>query len=400
MGPKKESEAGLGCNATSKFAVLDAPGIKQPVVEDDAAGQAKGGKQGRRAKASTGPKIDETGLRIGGDSFVKRTKDPEWLKQRVAVYEKIAARRAEELGKKKPVDITVTLPDGKVLTQTKAGENFQAWKTSPYDVACAVSQGLADASTVARVTYESFVEDYSPAEDGMEGEDTLMDAMADGGVEQGAADNKVMLWDMMRPLVGPVAKLELLKFADDTDAKTVFWHSSAHMMGEALEHLYGCKLTIGSPLAGGFYYDSYMGSDVFKEDDCKSDLPLIFVCWRIQLIIIFLLQTNRSRRKLIKSSSRNRSSSAWLSPRKKAWSCSLTTLSSKRFSTPRLPMAVVRRCTNAAILLICAVDLTCRTLERLRPLPPRITRPPTGSATLTMIPFSVCMVSVSSTRSS
>ena len=77
---------------------------------------------------------------------------------------------------------------------------------------------------------------------------------------------------MLRPLVGPVSKLELLKFDDDKDAKTVFWHSSAHVLGEALEHAYGCKLTIGPPLAGGFYYDSYMGKDAFREEDCKSFL--------------------------------------------------------------------------------------------------------------------------------
>jgi threonyl-tRNA synthetase len=70
-------------------------------------------------------------------------------------------------------------------------------------------------------------------------------------------------------LVGSVSKLELLKFEDDQEAKTVFWHSSAHMLGEALEHLYGCKLTIGPPLAGGFYYDSYMGKEAFREEDCK-----------------------------------------------------------------------------------------------------------------------------------
>jgi len=103
----------------------------------------------------------------------------------------------------------------------------------------------------------------------------LMDAMADGGVETGdasAGGNKTFLWDMTRPLVGNVSKLELLKFENDQDAKTVFWHSSAHMMGEALEHLYGCKLTIGPPLAGGFYYDSYMGTgkhlETFNESDC------------------------------------------------------------------------------------------------------------------------------------
>jgi threonyl-tRNA synthetase len=116
------------------------------------------------------------------------------------------------------------------------------------------------------VTYADFVADYDKAQDGMEVEDTLSAAMADGGVESDAQENQ-LLWDMTRPLVGNVAKLELLKFEDDQDAKTVFWHSSAHMMGEALEHLYGCKLTIGPPLAGGFYYDSYMGKDAFREED-------------------------------------------------------------------------------------------------------------------------------------
>jgi threonyl-tRNA synthetase len=224
--------------------------------------------QGRRAKASTGPLMDTDKKLIGGDCFVERTKNPEWLKARDEVYAKIKARRDEELSKKTPVDITVTMPDGSVLDKDKAGAPYQAWKTTPYDVAVTISQGLADASTVARVTYEKYADDYSPAEDGMEGEDTLMEAMADISLDDGKS-TKTLLWDMLRPLVGPVVKLELLKFNDDRDAKTVFWHSSAHMLGEALEHLYGCKLTIGPPLAGGFYYDSYMGKDAFREEDCK-----------------------------------------------------------------------------------------------------------------------------------
>lgn len=226
--------------------------------------------QGRRANESSGPRMDTSEQKlIGGDSFVQRQANPEWIKQREDIYATIKARREEELAKKVAVDITVTMPDGKVLSENKEGVKYQAWKTSPYDVAATISQGLADASTVARVTYETFVDDYSPAEDGMEGEDTLMDAMADLSLDDGGASGKTMLWDMMRPLVGPVAKLEFCKFDDDRDAKTVFWHSSAHMLGEALEHLYGCKLTIGPPLAGGFYYDSYMGKDALREDDCK-----------------------------------------------------------------------------------------------------------------------------------
>jgi threonyl-tRNA synthetase len=39
----------------------------------------------------------------------------------------------------------------------------------------------------------------------------------------------------------------------------VFWHSSAHLLGQALERLYNCHLCVGPPLAdGGFYYDCAM----------------------------------------------------------------------------------------------------------------------------------------------
>jgi len=254
-------------------------------------GGGGGGGQGRRAKASTGPKIQGAGakLSIGGDSFVKRTENPEWLRARVAEYDAIRARRQAELEAKRPVPVKVTMPDGSVLERSKDGTPYMAWRTTPYDVAATISQGLADAAQVARVSYSGFVDDYDLSEDGMDGVDTLMDAMADLnlGLDDGddtrqgeskAASEHVMLWDMTRPLVGDVSKLELLKFENDRDAKTVFWHSSAHIMGEALEHLFGCKLTIGPPLAGGFYYDSYMGTgEALREEDCTSRLRLF--CW-------------------------------------------------------------------------------------------------------------------------
>ena len=41
----------------------------------------------------------------------------------------------------------------------------------------------------------------------------------------------------------------------------VFKHSSAHILGAALEQLYGAHLCIGPPLENGFYYDSYMGEE-------------------------------------------------------------------------------------------------------------------------------------------
>lgn len=296
-GGSESNDNKFQVNATPKWSVIDLEGITQPTVvvrtetqETAAASTAKTGAQGRRAKASTGPKMDATTpTSIGGDSFVQRTANPSWLKDRVRVYDDIKQRRQAELDTKRPVEITVTMPDGTVLTHTKDADHptpFLAWKTTPYDVAVCISQGLADAATVARVTYATMADDYSPYEDGMEGEDMLADAMADGGVETSTSTTTTtFLWDLTRPLVGSVAKLEFLKFEDDVDAKTVFWHSSAHMMGEAMEHLYGCKLTIGPPLAGGFYYDSYMGqNDAFREEDCTF---MLLILW-LMVFIIYL----------------------------------------------------------------------------------------------------------------
>ena len=209
------------------------------------------------------------------------------------VYAAIAARRAEERSAKAPTAISVTMPDGTVLTANKkTGAPFQSWTTSPYDVAASISQGLADSSIVARVTYADYVDDYDAAQDGVGGGDVLMgeggdddddeadaggngeEQVGDAAAAAGAAAGRIkpVLWDLTRPLVGNVARLELLKFDADADAKTAFWHSSAHILGEALEHLYGCRLTIGPPLAGGFYYDSYMGTGgdgTLKDDDYK-----------------------------------------------------------------------------------------------------------------------------------
>ena len=266
----------LTLQKTAKFAVLDVPGIVQPKGDTAAPAKTVAKKGGGRATASLGPRVEEgSSAHIGGESFTVRTKNPEWLKTRVGVYDAIASRRAEELANKVPVAISVTLPDGNALSANKAGEAYMAWNTSPYEVACTISQGLADSAIVARVTYEDYVKDYDLAEDGMEGEDLMEDSLELDTPSE--ANAKATLWDMSRPLVGNVSKLEFLKF-DDSDAKTVFWHSTAHMLGEALEHTVGSRLTIGPPLKGGFYYDSYMGAqETISEEDCECRVKLTSV---------------------------------------------------------------------------------------------------------------------------
>lgn len=61
------------------------------------------------------------------------------------------------------------------------------------------------------------------------------------------------VWDLERPLEED-STLELLDFEND-EAKQVFWHSSAHVLGEACENQYGAHLCFGPPTDDGFFYD-------------------------------------------------------------------------------------------------------------------------------------------------
>ncbi|MBN4057974.1 threonine--tRNA ligase [Olleya sp. AH-315-K02] len=57
----------------------------------------------------------------------------------------------------------------------------------------------------------------------------------------------------------------------DDEGKKVFWHSSAHVLAQALEELYsGIKLTIGPAIENGFYYDVDFGEHVVSDKDFKS----------------------------------------------------------------------------------------------------------------------------------
>ncbi|XP_065166808.1 threonine--tRNA ligase 1, cytoplasmic isoform X2 [Atheta coriaria] len=136
---------------------------------------------------------------------------PQFIQDRLVLWDKLKAQYDEELANKPQNPIQVTLPDGKVIDAT-------SWKSTPYDIAKGISQGLADNAVISKVN----------------------------GV----------LWDLDRPLEDS-CKLELLKF-DDSEAQAVFWHSSAHVMGEAMERIYGGHLCYGPPIDSGFYYDMFL----------------------------------------------------------------------------------------------------------------------------------------------
>uniref|UniRef100_A0A287DC88 threonine--tRNA ligase n=1 Tax=Ictidomys tridecemlineatus TaxID=43179 RepID=A0A287DC88_ICTTR len=151
---------------------------------------------------------------------------PEYINTRLEMYNKLKAEHDSILAEKAEKDskpIKVTLPDGKQV-------NAESWKTTPYQIACGISQGLADNTVIAKV-------------------------------------NKVV-WDLDRPLEGDCT-LELLKFEDE-EAQAVYWHSSAHIMGEAMERVYGGCLCYGPPIENGFYYDMYLEEGGVSSNDFSS----------------------------------------------------------------------------------------------------------------------------------
>lgn len=61
------------------------------------------------------------------------------------------------------------------------------------------------------------------------------------------------LWDLSRPLEENCTVA--YRTIHDNDGRAVFWHSAAHILGEAAEHEYGCLLSHGPPTPMGFFYD-------------------------------------------------------------------------------------------------------------------------------------------------
>ena len=113
-------------------------------------------------------------------------------------------------------NINITLPDGTVKEMPA--------KSTSYDVAMSISEGLARNVISAKVNGE--------------------------------------VWDLNREIEDDAA-IELLTWRDE-EGKATFWHSSAHLMAEALEQLYpGIKFGIGPAIEQGFYYDIDFGDRDF-----------------------------------------------------------------------------------------------------------------------------------------
>src|SRR5205085_12558146 len=81
-----------------------------------------------------------------------------------------------------------------------------------------------------------------------------------------AANVNGQVWDATRPIESD-SSLKLLTWNDE-GGKSTFWHSSAHLMAEAVESIYpGVKFWVGPPVENGFYYDLDLGDKKMNEED-------------------------------------------------------------------------------------------------------------------------------------
>jgi threonyl-tRNA synthetase len=77
------------------------------------------------------------------------------------------------------------------------------------------------------------------------------------------------VWDLSRPITTD-ASIKILTW-NDKSGKTTFWHSSAHLLAEALEALYpGVKFGTGPAIENGFYYDVDLNGRPFGDDDLAA----------------------------------------------------------------------------------------------------------------------------------
>ena len=92
-------------------------------------------------------------------------------------------------------------------------------------------------------------------------------------------------WDLSRPIDSD-AKIQLFKW-DDPEGKHAFWHSSAHLLAEALQELYpGVKFGIGPAIENGFYYDIDPGENkLTAEDFPKIEKKMLELAQRKEAIV-------------------------------------------------------------------------------------------------------------------
>ncbi|VEU21785.1 DEKNAAC102434 [Brettanomyces naardenensis] len=204
-------------------------------IEQSGAPKEAAAKEGHQANqkgnANANAKANAKGkgkgkAKVGEDErpvFIEPT--PEFIVNRLQIFDELKAKYDAEIAAKENVPIKITLKDG-------TSKDGKAWETTPLDIANEIGNSFSQRQVVAKVNGE--------------------------------------LWDLTKPFEED-SKLEFLDFSTN-DGKDVFWHSSAHVLGEGCERHFGAKLCFGPPTDDGFFYDMSIdeGKTVVTQADFKG----------------------------------------------------------------------------------------------------------------------------------
>ncbi|CCF56422.1 hypothetical protein KAFR_0B01230 [Kazachstania africana CBS 2517] len=153
--------------------------------------------------------------------------EPQFIQERIEFFEKLQREYHEKISSLGRNPIKIVLKDGSIKVGT-------SWETTPLDIAREISKSLADRLCIAKVNGQ--------------------------------------LWDLERPFEGESneeLKLELLDFESD-EGKRVFWHSSAHVLGEACECNLGAHICLGPPTDDGFFYEFATRDSLRDPSECEE----------------------------------------------------------------------------------------------------------------------------------
>lgn len=169
---------------------------------------------------------------IAGDQIVSGSAQADFIEPRLNLWNKLKNEYDERLKAKANEPIKVKLKHGQVF------DGF-SWQSTPNDVYRVFNKHALKTAIVAKVNDE--------------------------------------LWDLSRPLEKN-CEIELLNF-ENSLAKEVLWHSSAHVLGYALEKLYGCLLVHGPATPNGFFYDVYNNGKIVSFQLCATMRQIMtFAC--------------------------------------------------------------------------------------------------------------------------
>ena len=138
---------------------------------------------------------------------------PDYIIKRNDLYKELKLKYDEELQKREKPEINVELDSGSGKEQKLF--RVKAWEATPASLLKHLDKAEAAETVVANI---------------------------DG-----------QLWDLNRPFEQD-CRARFIPFSAK-EGQNVFWHSSAHVLGEACEHHFNCLLSHGPPVAEGFFYD-------------------------------------------------------------------------------------------------------------------------------------------------